>query len=160
MIKILFVCTGNICRSPLAEGILREKLRKIKIPAEVDSCGFESSHVGDPPDSRAQEVARIRGIDLSGHRARLFTASDFDKFDYIYAMDSSHFTNIMKLARNSEDKAKVDYMLNLLYPGQNLGVRDPWYHQLKAFEQVYVQLDETCDRFINQIIAREANQKK
>jgi protein-tyrosine phosphatase len=143
----------------MAEGILREKLRKIKIPAEVDSCGFESFHVGDPPDARAQEVARNRGIDLSGHRARLFTTADFEKFDYIYAMDSSHFTNIMKLAGSSADKAKVDYMLNLLYPGQNLGVTDPWYHQLKAFEQVYLQLDEACDRFVDQILAR-SNQKK
>ncbi len=148
MTKVLFVCTGNICRSPMAEGILREKLRISKIPVEVDSCGFEAFHVGDPPDSRAQEVARKRGIDLSSHRARLFTPLDFDEFDFIYAMDSSHFKKITRLARNESDLAKVDFMLNVLYPGQNLDVLDPWYEGMKAFEQVYLQLDDACNHII------------
>lgn len=152
MIKILFVCTGNICRSPLAEAILREKLQKINVTAEVDSCGFESFHVGDPPDSRAQAVAGKRGIDLLSHRARLFTTRDFDRFDYIYAMDSTHYHNIMRHTRNESDKSKVDYLLNVLYPGQNLGVQDPWYHDLKAFEKVYLQLDEACDQIVDKII--------
>ena len=152
MIKILFVCTGNICRSPLAEGILREKLSKRKIPGEVDSCGFESFHVGDAPDPRAQSVAAKRGIDLSSHRARLFTVADFERFDFIYAMDYSHFNQIMSLARNESDIAKVDFVLNTLHPGQNLGVVDPWYHDIKAFERVYLQLDEACDRIIDKII--------
>jgi protein-tyrosine phosphatase len=136
----------------MAEGILREKLKERRIPAEVDSCGFESFHVGDPPDSRAQEVTRKRRIDLSSHRARLFTTQDFDRFDYIFAMDSSHFNNIMKLARNDSDRSKVDFMLNVLHPGQNLGVQDPWYHGMKAFEQVYWQLDEACERFVETLI--------
>jgi protein-tyrosine phosphatase len=152
LIKVLFVCTGNICRSPLAEGILREKLKRHNIPAEVDSCGFESFHVGDPPDSRAQEVASKRGIDLSTHRARLFTPADFNRFDYIFAMDSTHFNNIRRLARNESDMSKVDYVLNVLHPGQNLGVQDPWYHNLKAFENVYLQLDQVCERFVDKII--------
>jgi protein-tyrosine phosphatase len=154
--KILFVCTGNICRSPLAEGILREKLRKKKIAAEVDSCGFESFHLGDPPDSRALEVARNHGIDLSSHRARLFTTHDFDRFDYIYAMDSAHYNNIMRLARNDSDRKKVDYMLNVLYPGENRGVQDPWYHNLKAFENVYLLLDEACDVVVVGIMSESA----
>ena len=153
MIKVLFVCTGNICRSPLAEGILREKLEKRKIPAEVDSCGFESFHVGDHPDPRAQQVAMKHGIDISVHRAKLFTIRDFDRFDLIYAMDSTHYKNIMKLARNESDRSKVDFMLNVLYPGGNSGVQDPWYHDIKAFEKVYVQLDEACDRLVANIIA-------
>jgi protein-tyrosine phosphatase len=151
LIKILFVCTGNICRSPLAEGILRDKLLKNKIAAEVDSCGFESFHVGDPPDSRAQAVAMKRGIDLSSLRARLFTTLDFDRFDLIYAMDSTHYKNIMRLARDQADRSKVDYMLNVLHPGQNLGVQDPWYHDLKAFENVFLQLDEACDRIVKEL---------
>ena len=153
MIRILFVCTGNICRSPLAEGILREKLRKKNIPAEIDSCGFESFHVGDPPDSRAQSVAMRRGIDISAHRARLFAPRDFERFDYIYAMDSSHFHNLMRLCRNGSDKVKVDYVLNALSPGQNLGVQDPWYHDLAAFEKVFVQLDAACDRIVANLIS-------
>ena len=152
MIKILFVCTGNICRSPLAEGILREKFRKNNVTAEVDSCGFESFHVGDPPDSRAQEVARKRGIDLSTHRARLFTIDDFDKFDYIYVMDTSHFTKINRLARDESDMLNVDFMLNVLSPGKNFDVEDPWYHDIKAFEKVFLQLDEACDRIADQIV--------
>jgi protein-tyrosine phosphatase len=159
LVKILFVCTGNICRSPLAEGILRNKLNRIRIPAEVDSCGFESFHVGDPPDSRAQSVARNRGIDISSHQARLFTISDFDLFDYIYAMDSSHYNNIMRLARNDHDRSKVDYMLNVLYPGQNRGVQDPWYHDMKAFERVYQQLDEVCDQITDRLVTAQGEDK-
>ena len=144
MVNILFVCTGNICRSPLAEGILSDKLKHLHFQAVVDSCGFESFHVGDAPDSRAQEVAKERGIDISSHRARLFTIKDFDRFDYIYAMDSSHYNNIIRLARNDADVEKVDYLLNVLSPGQNTGVQDPWYHDMKAFERVYIQLEEAC----------------
>jgi protein-tyrosine phosphatase len=157
LINVLFVCTGNICRSPLAEGILREKLRKNNIPAEIDSCGFESFHVGDPPDARAQSVALNHGIDISGHRGRLFTTSDFERFDLIYAMDSSHYSNIMRLCRNDSDRAKVDYILNMLYPGQNLGVQDPWYHDIRAFEKVFVQLDNACDRISDHIIEKHRN---
>jgi len=153
LIKILFVCTGNICRSPLAEGILREKLSRNDVTAHIDSCGFESFHVGDPPDIRAQKVALERGIDISLHRARLFTIRDFERFDYIYAMDSSHFNKIIGMARNETDKSKVDYMLNVLYPGQNRSVIDPWYHDLKAFDDVYRQLDEACELVVKKIIA-------
>jgi protein-tyrosine phosphatase len=117
----------------------------------IDSCGFESFHVGDHPDQRAQEVAMKRGINLSGLRARLFTIADFDDFDYIYAMDSSHYSNIMKRARNGADRSKVDFMLNVLYPGQNRSVPDPWYHDIKAFENVYNQLDEACERIVEMI---------
>jgi protein-tyrosine phosphatase len=148
LVKILFVCTGNICRSPLAEGILRDKLLKINFPAETDSCGFESFHAGDPPDPRAQQVARIRGIDISTHRARLFNVKDFEQFDYIYAMDSSHFRNIMRLSRNETDRSKVDYLLNVIYPLQNRDVQDPWYHDIKVFEKVFLQLDEACEMIV------------
>jgi protein-tyrosine phosphatase len=152
LVKILFVCTGNICRSPIAEGILREKLIKINIPAVVDSCGFESYHVGDPPDSRAFAVSIKRGIDISSHRARLFTTKDFDIFDYIYVMDSSHYRGVMALARNGSDKMKVDYILNVINPGQSQSVQDPWYHDEGAFEKVYLQLDRACELISQQFI--------
>ncbi|MDP1621664.1 MAG: low molecular weight protein-tyrosine-phosphatase [Bacteroidales bacterium] len=147
------MCTGNICRSPLAEGILREKFRKKNITAEVDSCGFEAFHVGDPPDHRAMKVAEKRGIDLSSLRARLFKINDFDRFDFIYAMDSSHYKNIIKLARNGADRLKVDYILNVLDPGKNFDVEDPWYHDLAAFEDVYKQIDAACDVIVEKIVA-------
>jgi protein-tyrosine phosphatase len=137
----------------MAEGILRNQLAKFNIHAHIDSCGFESFHVGDAPDSRAQSVARKYGVDLSSHRARLFSTDDFDRFDMIFAMDSSHYQNIMRCARKESDKLKVDYMLNVLYPGQNMGVMDPWYHDQKAFEKVYVQLEAACQRLVDRIVA-------
>jgi protein-tyrosine phosphatase len=146
LVKILFVCTGNICRSPIAEGILRDKLNKLKVPALVDSCGFESFHEGDHPDPRACSVAMKYGIDISSHRARLFTTRDFNEFDHIYVMDSSHFNKVMSLARNESDEKKVDYILNVMNPGGNKGVQDPWYHDMEAFEKVYRQLDLACER--------------
>jgi len=153
LVKILFVCTGNICRSPLAEGILRDKLNKMNFPSEIDSCGFESFHVGDPPDARAQTVARQHGIDISAHQARLFTYDDFETFDFIYAMDTSHYNNMMRLARTDIDRSKVDYVLNAIHPGQNRGVQDPWYHDMKAFEKVYLQLEEACDSIVHMLIS-------
>ena len=156
MVNILFICTGNICRSPLAEGILRYKLKTVHIPAYIDSCGFEAFHAGDPPDPRAQATAFKNGLDISAHRARLFSTKDFDRFDLIYVMDSSHYKNVMKVARNGSDMSKVDFILNLLYPGKNLGVMDPWYHNNEAFEKVYLQLDQVCE-LISQKLMNETN---
>jgi protein-tyrosine phosphatase len=144
--KVLFVCTGNICRSPLAEGILREKFLKYHIRGEVDSAGFESFHVGDPPDDRARKIARQNGIDISGHRARLVRVSDFDRFDHIYAMDAYHYQSLMKLARNEEDRKKVNFVMNVVFPGKNIPVQDPYYDGYSAFETVYRQLDEACEK--------------
>ncbi len=152
MVNILFVCTGNICRSPLAEGILKDKLNALHIPGRVDSCGFESFHIGDPPDRRAQLTASRHGLDIAGHRARLFTTGDFDDFDLIYVMDTGHFNNVMKHARNASDRAKVDYMLNVISPWQNLGVKDPWYHDQEAFEEVFLLLDLACDKLAKKLL--------
>ncbi|MEI6883329.1 MAG: low molecular weight protein-tyrosine-phosphatase [Bacteroidota bacterium] len=149
--KILFVCTGNICRSPMAEGILRHKLHSAGISADTDSCGFEAFHVGDHPDKRAQTVCKRYGIDISKHVSRLFRKQDFDLFDLIYVMDSSHYYSVSSMARNKEDMIKVDYMLNLLYPGKNMPVDDPWYHDLQAFESTYRQLDAACNILTEQL---------
>ena len=153
MVKILFVCTGNICRSPLAEGILRYQLKYAGLPAFIDSCGFEAFHAGDPPDPRAQTVATLHGLDISSHRARLFSQKDFDRFDLIYVMDSGHYRNVMKLSGSEADRAKVDYILNVLYPGSDLGVMDPWYHDNEAFEQVYQQLEKACEQLTLNLLA-------
>jgi protein-tyrosine phosphatase len=154
LVNILFVCTGNICRSPLAEGILRNKLTKLSIPAFIDSCGFESFHIGDPPDHRAQAVAIKHVTDISSHRGRLFSTDDFDRFDMIYVMDSGHFRNALKFARNDSDRSKVEYILNVLHPGQNFGVTDPWYYGNEAFEKVYFQLDQACEVIAKNIFAK------
>jgi protein-tyrosine phosphatase len=145
--KVLFVCTGNICRSPLAEGILREKFLKYNVSGEVDSAGFESFHTGDPPDERARKIARQHGIDISGHRARLFRVSDFDHFDHIFAMDAWHYQNLLKLARNEADRKKVNFVMNVIDPGKNIPVEDPYYDGFSAFETVFGQLDQACEKF-------------
>jgi protein-tyrosine phosphatase len=144
--KILMVCLGNICRSPLAEGILRQQLNKLNINATVDSVGFEPYHVGDQPDWRAREVAQKHGIDISGHRARLFRKDDFDHFDWIYVMDSGNYQDVMSMAHSDADKKKVDYILNAADPGSNDEVPDPYYGGKAQFEAVYHLLEEACTK--------------
>jgi protein-tyrosine phosphatase len=153
--KILFVCTGNICRSPMAEGLLRNKLKLAGLEAEIDSCGFEPFHVGDHPDYRAEAISRKNGIDISGHVARLFRKQDFDRFDRIYVMDSSHYYGLKTMARTEEDMSKVDYILNLLNPGKDLQVDDPWYHDMNAFERVFRQLEAACDNLVAGIVSKK-----
>ncbi len=156
--RILFVCTGNICRSPLAEGILRDKLDKLGINARIDSAGFEAFHIGDAPDERAILTASKRRIDITGHRARLFTPDDFDQFDRIYVMDSYHYYNIGKMSRSDEDMKKVDYLMNVVHPGKNIPVQDPWYDGMSAFEKVYLQLDAALEILTEQIASRTDHQ--
>jgi protein-tyrosine phosphatase len=150
-VKFLFVCTGNICRSPLAEGILKDKLNKYHIKAEVDSAGLEEFHVGDPPDARAIATAAKRRIDISGHRVRLFEKEDFTRFDRIYIMDSYHYMALSGMSRSDEDMHKVDYIMNVLEPGKNTHVQDPWYDGIDAFEKVYEQLDRACEKIADWI---------
>ena len=149
--KILFVCTGNICRSPLAEGILREKLIRKNIDAVADSAGLENFHVGDPPDDRAIATAGKRGIDISGHRGRLFSVADFDRFDRIYFMDSYHHAALSGMSRSDNDLKKLDYLMNVVEPGKNIPVQDPWYDGMNAFEKVYEQLDKACENLADWI---------
>jgi protein-tyrosine phosphatase len=149
--KILFVCTGNICRSPLAEGILRSKLDKKDLHAIVDSAGFENFHVNDPPDDRAIKTGKKYGIDISGHRGRLMTSRDAEQFDRIYVMDSWHYRNAMKLCSTDDQAAKIDLIMNSVYPGQDIPVKDPWYSGMEAFEEVYHQLDDACEKIAIQI---------
>jgi protein-tyrosine phosphatase len=144
--KILFVCTGNICRSPLAEGILRHKLKQRGIPAAVDSAGFENFHVNDPPDERAIRTGRKYGIDITGHRGRLLTVQDLVHFDRIYVMDAGHYRGALRLAQNEEQERKIDFLMNAVHPGKNIPVPDPWYDGMEAFEEAYSQIDQACER--------------
>jgi protein-tyrosine phosphatase len=153
--NVLFVCTGNICRSPLAEGILRDKFRKLGIRGEVGSAGFEPFHAGDRADSRARKVAAAHGIDLSGHVARLFTTEDFDHFDRIFVMDSWHYRNVTRMMRSDSDMNKVDFVMNLVYPGKNVPVEDPYYEDYPAFEKAYAQLDAACDKIAEMALYKE-----
>lgn len=148
--KILFVCLGNICRSPMAEGILLDRIHKNDLsPAwEADSAGFEPFHTGDAPDNRAIYTAGKKGVDLSPLRARLFHPDDFDYFDKIFVMDHKNYRDVIGKARNLEDQKKVDYILNLLNPGKNQTVTDPWYGDIRDFENVYQLLEKAIDELI------------
>ena len=143
MTKVLMVCLGNICRSPLAEGILKSKIFSFK--AFVDSAGTGAYHVGQKPDKRSIAVANQNGIDISNQRARKFTVADFELFDIIYVMDNSNYKNVISLARTNEDKAKVKLILNEVFPEENLDVPDPYYGGDFGFKNVYNMLDEACD---------------
>ena len=151
--NILFVCTGNICRSPMAEGILKKKLEKLNYSGIIDSAGFESFHSGDSADDRAVVTLRKRGIDISNHVARLFSIKDFDRFDKIYVMDSYHYSNVSLVARSEKDMEKVDFIMNVIEPGSDKPVKDPWYDGLNAFEQVFEQLDKVCEIIAVKIVS-------
>lgn len=157
--KILFVCLGNICRSPLARGIMADKIEKLGLDAETDSAGFESFHRGEPADPRSIAVAAAHGIDLSDHVARMFTARDFDHFDRIYVMDRNNYEDVMNLARDLEDEQKVDFILNLVNPGENRQVPDPWFGGKDNFEKTFKLLDEACDQLAREIASSHTNYK-
>tara|TARA_R110001592_G_scaffold5169_1_gene28592 strand:- start:2100 stop:2540 length:441 start_codon:yes stop_codon:yes gene_type:complete len=141
------VCLGNICRSPLAEGILVSKVNADEI--FVDSAGTGAYHIGKLPDERSIEVARKHGINITNQRARKFTVKDFDTFDYIYAMDESNYQNILMLARTNDDKSIVQLILNETHPTKNLAVPDPYYGGNQGFENVYTMLEEACEIIAN-----------
>jgi protein-tyrosine phosphatase len=142
-IKILMVCLGNICRSPLAEGILASKLPKDKFI--IDSAGTGDYHIGKQPDVRSIAVAKKNGIDITKQKARQFSEKDFEDFDYIFAMDNSNQIDILELAKTTEEKAKVNLILNELFPEENVDVPDPYFGVENGFANVYELLDEVCD---------------
>jgi len=144
MKRILMVCLGNICRSPLAEGILKSKLNLKSFI--VDSAGTSAYHIGEPPDHRSIAIAKKKGIDISNQSARQFIASDFNDFDLIYAMDTENYQNICSLSKNKSDLVKVKLILNEINPSKNLSVPDPYYGGNNGFENVYNMLDEACDK--------------
>lgn len=151
-VKILMVCLGNICRSPLAEGLLSSKLPKDKFI--VDSAGTGNYHVGRKPDTRSIVTAQKKGLDITHQKARQFNPNDFDDFDYIYVMDSSNYSDVIDLAKNEIQKSKVDMILNHLFPGENVDVPDPYYGLQNGFDMVYEMLEETCDILAKKLIEK------
>lgn len=151
--RVLMVCLGNICRSPLAEGILKTKVDRDKV--FVDSAGTGGWHVGELPDSRSIAIAKRNKLDITDQRCRKFSVDDFDDFDHIYVMDNSNFKDVMEMARNDEDRQKVHLILNEIFPSENVDVPDPYHGGEQGFENVYHMLDEACDE-----IARKLNEEK
>lgn len=145
--RILMVCLGNICRSPLAEGILRHHAEQNGLDWEIDSAGTGGWHVGDPPDPRSIKVARQFGIDISAQRARQFKVADFDLFDQIFVMDTGNLRDILRLVPSQEYSKKVALMLDQVYPEKLKSVPDPYYND-DAFEPVFRMLDKACTAYI------------
>ncbi len=140
--RILMVCLGNICRSPLAEGILKSKVNTDFY--YIDSAGTSAFHRGELPDLRSIDIAKKNGIDITNQKSRQFIAADFDIFDLIYVMDESNKKDVLRLAKNNSDRNKVKLILNELTPGENINVPDPYYNN--GFEKVYQMLDEACKK--------------
>ena len=149
MTRILMVCLGNICRSPLAHGIMQSKLSEDHY--YVDSAGTATYHIGNAPDKRSIAVAKQNDLDISTQSARQFKVSDFDAFDYIYAMDESNYSDIINIARNSDDIEKVKLFLEANPSIQNKNMPDPYYGGSDGFEYVFNLINETCDVLVKEL---------
>lgn len=152
-VRILMVCLGNICRSPIAEGILASKLPRDRF--RVDSAGTGNYHCGKQPDPRSIHIAKKRGLDISSQRARQFNAEDFAIYDHIYVMDQGNFDAVIKLAPNDTARSKVKLILEELFPGENVDVPDPFFGLENGFETVYEMLDEVCTIIADKLLAQE-----
>ena len=144
--KILMVCLGNICRSPLAQGVLETKLAEKQLDWVVDSAGTSAWHAGEAPDPRSIAIAKENGIDISQQKARKFNPQDFQDFDLILAMDSSNYYDIIRQAPDEEAKSRVHLIMNYAFPGENRAVPDPYYDG--SFQRVFDLLESACSQFI------------
>jgi protein-tyrosine phosphatase len=142
------VCLGNICRSPLAEGILRNKARAAGLDWEIDSAGTNGYHTGEAPHPLSVNVARKNSIDISSQRARRFTAADFQRFDMIYAMSGDVIDEMRRIAGRQFDDSKVDLLMNEVHPGRNEDVPDPWSGPEPGYQKVYAMIDQAADQMI------------
>lgn len=148
MMKILMVCLGNICRSPLAEGIMEYKIQQAKLDWVVDSAGTNGYHVGEAPHRLSQKVARMHGIDISKQRARNITGQDFEVFDIIYAMAEDVIEDIQWQTGRQYDASKIKLLMNEVYPGRNIDVPDPWSGPESGYIEVYDMINLACDKII------------
>ena len=147
--KILMVCLGNICRSPLAEGILQDKAWKAGLAWSVESAGTNGYHDGEAPHRLSQKVASLNGIDICNQRSRRIRPDDFEKFDKIYAMAEDVVDDIKRIVKNKYDPSKVELLMNELYPGRNLDVPDPWYGGESGYHEVYKMIDAACEKIVS-----------
>ncbi len=150
--KILLVCLGNICRSPLAEGILQHKAQQAGLDWTIDSAGTNGYHTGEAPHHLSQKIAKANGIDISRQVSRRFTKEDIERYDVIFAMAADVLQDIKRIAKEKFDEQKVKLFLNEMYPGENRDVPDPWYGEEDGYIEVYTILDKTCEAIIKQHI--------
>jgi len=141
--NVLMVCLGNICRSPLAEGILKSKTDPKKI--YVDSAGTGDYHVNDLPDPRSIAIAKKHKLDITSQRGRQFSVQDFDRFHHIYVMDTFNYADVIALARDEDDRKKVKLILDEIFPGENVDVPDPYQGLADGFKNVFAMLDDACE---------------
>jgi protein-tyrosine phosphatase len=146
--RILMVCLGNICRSPLAEGILRDKARAAGLDWEIDSAGTNGYHTGESPHPLSVKVARHNGVDIGNQRARRFTAADFQRFDKIYAMAGDVIDEMRRIAGRQFDGSKVDLLMNEVHPGHNEDIPDPWFGPEPGYHEVFAMIDQAADKII------------
>jgi len=146
--KILMVCLGNICRSPLAEGILQHKANALKLNWQVDSAGTAGYHIGEAPHRLSQKVAKQNGIDISQQQCRKFVKEDILHYDLIYVMDTSNYNDVKNISKELWNEQKVDLLLNELYPGENKSVPDPWYGEEDGYHKVFDMIDKACEKIV------------
>ena len=146
--NILMVCLGNICRSPLAEGVLQHKAAAARLDWQVESAGTNGYHVGEAPHKLSQKVAKINGIDIGNQKARRFSASDFKNYDKIYAMADEVIDEMKWIAGDKYDASKVDLLMNELHPGKNEDIPDPWYGTEPGYHKTYEMIDQATDALI------------
>ena len=145
------VCLGNICRSPLAEGIMKQKAAENGLEWTVDSAGTGAWHAGELPDRRSIATARKKGVDISDQRARQFQIADFERFDKIFVMDTQNMSDVLRLATSEAQRGKVELMLDQIHPGLRRSVPDPYYDD-NGFEEVFDMLDQACSAFVNRYL--------
>lgn len=149
--KILLVCLGNICRSPMAEGVLRAKAMERRLPITTDSAGTSSYHVGEAPDHRAQAAMRRHGADISDLRARAFVSEDFERFDLLLAMDADNLRDMRKQAPSAALAHKAQLIMDHAPQHPERSVPDPYYGGDLDFEHVFSMLDEACDNLLDDL---------
>jgi protein-tyrosine phosphatase len=147
-LKILMVCLGNICRSPIAHGLLQYKADQLNLGWEVDSAGTSDWHKGELPNIKSIEVMNEHGIDITYQHSRPLERKDLELFDIIYVMDSSNYQNVMAMAIDEEERSKVRLIMNEVNEGMNQAVPDPWSLPKAEYEAVYAMLDEATDKII------------
>jgi protein-tyrosine phosphatase len=146
--KILMVCHGNICRSPLAEAILQHKAQMAELNWKVESAGTSNYHCGDQPHYLSQKVAQINGINISDQCARQFKKEDMLRYDKIYVMDSENYLDVKRISKELWNEEKVELLLNELYPGKNISVPDPWYGEEEGYHEVFKMIGDACDAIV------------